>query len=102
MAYTLLVVDDNIDTQENIRELLEENDYKTLGATNGESALKILKNEHPDGMILDMNLPVLSGWEVLDRIDNQIRNGLLVIIITAFGDIPLAVDAIKKGSVSNM
>lgn len=98
MPHSILVVDDNIDTQENIRELLEENGYQTFGATNGEMALKILRKENPDGMILDMNLPVINGWEVLDKIDDLLQNGLVVIIITAFGDIPLAVNAIKQGA----
>ena len=98
MAYSILVVDDNTDTRENIRELLENNDYRTFGAENGKIALEILKREKPDGMLLDMNLPVVSGWEVLEKIKTEIDNGFLVIIITAYGEIPLAVDAIKKGA----
>jgi len=98
MSYSVLVVDDNIDHRENIRELLEENGYRTFPASDGEMALNVLNRENPDGMILDMNLPKMNGWEVLEKIEDQIQNGLLVIIITAFGDIPLAVDAIKKGA----
>ncbi len=98
MPYSILVVDDNIDTQSNIRELLEENDYQTFGAENGKIALDILRREKPDGLLLDMNLPVMNGWEVLEQIKTEIENGLLVIIITAFGEIPFAVDAIKKGA----
>jgi DNA-binding NtrC family response regulator len=98
MPYTVLVVDDNIDTQENIKELLQENDYKTFGANNGKSALDIIHRHKPDCLLLDMNLPVMSGWEVLDLIKPEIDAGLVVIIITAYGEIPLAVDAIKKGA----
>jgi len=97
MPYSILVVDDNIDTQENIRELFEENDYISFGAANGKEALKILEREKPDGMILDMNMPIMNGWEVLEKIKPEIEHGLLVIIITAYGDVPLAVDAIKQG-----
>ena len=97
MPYSILVVDDNIDTQENIRELLEENDYISFGAANGEEALKILDAEKPNGMILDMNMPIMNGWEVLEKIRPEIEHGLLVIITTAYGDVPLAVDAIKQG-----
>ena len=98
MTYTVLVVDDNIDTQENIKELLQENDYKTFGADNGRSALDIIHRHKPDCLLLDMNLPVMSGEEVLDLIKPEIDEGLVVIIITAYGEIPLAVDAIKKGA----
>jgi len=97
MPYSILVVDDNIDTQENIRELLEENDYISFGAANGKEALKILDAEKPNGMILDMNMPIMNGWEVLEKIKPEIEHGLLVIITTAYGDVPLAVDAIKQG-----
>jgi len=95
---TVLVVDDNEDTRLNIVELLEENGYRTLAAENGQTALEIIKQQDPDCVVLDMNLPVLSGWDVLDQIKPEIDEGMLVIIITAFGDIPRAVDAVKKGA----
>lgn len=97
MDYTILVIDDNQDTRENIRELLDENGYHTLGAPDGEVAREIISESHPDGMILDMNLPGISGWELIQEIRDQIADGLLVIIITAYGDIQNAVDAIKVG-----
>ncbi|MGC9364222.1 MAG: sigma-54-dependent transcriptional regulator [Fidelibacterota bacterium] len=97
MDYTILVVDDNQDTRENIRELLDENGYHTLGAPDGKVALKTISESHPDGIILDMNLPEISGWELIQEIRDQIANGLLVIIITAYGDVQNAVDAIKVG-----
>lgn len=97
MPYSILVADDNTDTRENIRELLDENDYISFGAANGKEALKILDIEKPNGMILDMNMPLMNGWEVLEKIKPEIEHGLLVIIITAYGDVPLAVDAIKQG-----
>ena len=98
MEETILVVDDNEDTRLNIVELLEENGYRTLAAENGQTALEIIKQQNPDCVVLDMYLPVLSGWDVLDQIKPEIDNGMLVIIITAFGDIPRAVDAVKKGA----
>lgn len=96
--YTVLVVDDNIDTKENLIELLEENNYKTLNAEDGKTALAKIRQYKPDCVLLDMNLPVMSGWEVLDQIKPEIDAGLIVIIITAFSEIPMAVEAIKKGA----
>lgn len=96
--YTVLVVDDNIDTKENLIELLEENNYKTLDAEDGKTALAKIRQYKPDCVLLDMNLPVMSGWKVLDQIKPEIDAGLIVIIITAFSEIPMAVEAIKKGA----
>lgn len=97
MPYTILVVDDNRDTRENIRELLDDNGYQSIGAENGKVALEMIESKSPDGIILDMNLPEMNGWELIRRIKDRIAHGLLVIIITAYGDIQMAVDAIKVG-----
>ncbi|HDP68777.1 MAG TPA: sigma-54-dependent Fis family transcriptional regulator [Candidatus Marinimicrobia bacterium] len=97
MSYTILVVDDNRDTRENIRELLDDNGYQSIGAGNGKVALEMIESKSPDGIILDMNLPEMNGWRLIRRIKDRIAHGLLVIIITAYGDIQMAVDAIKVG-----
>jgi len=93
----ILVVEDHLDTARNICELLKMNGHKAQIATNGKAALKQIKNECPNLIILDLNLPIVDGWEVLDNIKSELKQGLAVIIITAYGDINSAVKAIKMG-----
>lgn len=94
----ILIVEDNRDTLENISELFTLNGYKTLLADNGKTALRILKNLTPDCVILDIRLPDMTGLEILQQIQEEISNGLVVIIITAYGEITMAVQAMKNGA----
>lgn len=93
----VIVVEDHLDTARNICELLKINGYEAQIATNGKAALKQIKDNNPDLVILDLNLPIIDGWEVLKNIQAEMNQGLAVIIITAYGDIDSAVKAIKMG-----
>ncbi len=95
---TILVVDDKQDTCENIAELFSNHGYKTLKAFTGQQALQLIAEKNPNAVILDMRLPDMSGINVLEQIQSAIDTGLAVIIITAFGDVALAVKAMKKGA----
>lgn len=95
--YSILIVDDNSDTRTNIRELFEQQNFQTLLAGDGCSAVDILRKHHPDALILDMKIPGITGWEVLRQIKSEIDAGLVVVIITAFGEISMAVEAVKQG-----
>jgi len=94
----ILVVDDNIDTMSNIEELLEIHNYNVATASNGKTALDKIKSYNPDCVILDMKLPIMDGWTVMDKLKTEIDNGLIIIVITAFGQVSSAVRAIKKGA----
>ena len=94
---SILVVDDNKDLLENMFEMFTGKGYKTFKSADGETALKIINDSNPDAVILDMKLPGISGSQVLERIQQDIENGMIVIIMTAFGDVEDAVKAIKMG-----
>ena len=79
----ILVVDDEIDFIEVIKLRLESNNYDVATASNGEEALKIIKDEKPDAVLLDILMPGIDGLEVLRRI-RKIDENLPVYIITAF------------------
>ncbi len=94
----ILIVDDNNDTRSNIDELLRLYEYKTDVAADGVEALKKIDAFNPNCLILDLKLPEIDGWGVMDRIQDRMANGLVVIVITAFGDVASAVKAVKKGA----
>ena len=64
----ILVVDDEADIRELLRELLGRAGHEVVEAPNGSEALKLFYSEHPDFVILDVQMPILDGWETLARI----------------------------------
>jgi CheY-like chemotaxis protein len=81
----VLVVDDNPVSRELIREVLEGPQQRILEAEDGEEALEKVLQEEPDLVLLDIQLPLLDGYEVLRRIRGNPRFARLpVIALTAF------------------
>ena len=64
----ILVVDDEPDIRELVRQLLERSGHEVLEAPDGGEAVRQFYAQHPDLVILDVSMPVLDGWETLKRI----------------------------------
>lgn len=77
----LLVVEDNSELQLSIMKLMGANDIKVTSAITGEEALSLLKERHFDCMILDLGLPDISGFELIDRISKDPAIEILPIIV---------------------
>ncbi len=72
MKRSVLVVDDEEDVREALRDLLEQYGYKVLAAPNGREALNILRGGDPPGFVLlDLIMPVMNGWEFLDIVSRD-------------------------------
>jgi CheY-like chemotaxis protein len=69
----IVVVDDDDDIRDAVREVLQQEGYSTEGARNGEEALRLLRvgENHPCLILLDMMMPVMDGWEFLTQIDDE-------------------------------
>jgi two-component system cell cycle response regulator DivK len=81
----ILVVDDNPVSRELLREVLENPDQQVLEAENGEEAWEKIMGEKPDIVLLDIQMPVLDGYQVLQRVrSNPECRNLPVIALTAF------------------
>ena len=63
--YQIMVVDDEIEICQLLREFLENCGYRAVTASSGEEALKLLTNTLTDIIILDLNMPGMDGLEVL-------------------------------------
>jgi two-component system response regulator CpxR len=90
----VLVVDDDRFIRESLDDLLSEEGYEVELADNGVAALAAIRDGHPDLVLLDLMMPVLSGWEVLEQLDEErggSGGGVPVIVISAF---PAPVSAI--------
>ena len=94
----ILVVDDDEDTRELLREVLSEEGYRVNTSGSGEEAMEIGKAEFFDVIISDMRLgPNLNGLDVL-RAYKAIQPESEVILITAFGSMETAIEAVKAGA----
>ena len=76
----LLIVDDNAATRYAIRRTLERRGYQVEEATDGNEGLAILDERLPDALILDVNLPDISGFEIVRRLRSDNRTALLPVI----------------------
>jgi DNA-binding response OmpR family regulator len=94
----ILIVDDEPNVRLVFRTALESNGYRPETAEDGDEALRLLEASPPDLILLDLNMPVMGGMEVLRRLrDAGIDTP--VVIVTAHGDIPNAVQAMKLGAI---
>lgn len=83
----ILVVDDEDSVRQLVRDTLEFDSYDVVEAPDGPSGIKAFEENHPDGVILDVMMPGLSGIEVLRQIRSQQGGAdIPVILLTAAGD----------------
>jgi CheY-like chemotaxis protein len=82
----ILVVDDDGDHRELLSEYLDTLGYRTRQAEDGRQALDMLEEDMPDAILLDLRMPVMSGWGLLEALKKlpSARN-LPIIIISAYG-----------------
>lgn len=93
---TILLVDDDHAFVELLAMRLESNNYLTLRAYRATQALKILQSEAVDLVITDLKMAHMDGFELFEKIKSD-HFGMPVIMMTAHGSIPDAVDAIEQG-----
>lgn len=93
----ILVADDEPAIRRMLAILLEEEGYEIKTVQNGNEAVAAFSLFHPDLVLLDQQMPVMTGVEALEKIKALDREQM-VIFISAFGSISLAVDAVKKGA----
>ena len=85
MPKTVMIVEDNELNMKLFNDLLRAHGYDTMPMRNGYEALEALETRHPDLIIMDIQLPEISGLEVTRRIkaDERVRH-IPVIAVTAF------------------
>ncbi len=99
MKAKILIVDDDPDIATMLEDRLQASDYGTVTARDGVEALELVEREAPHLMLLDLDMPRLTGLEVLKQLP-KIRpaEGLPVIVMTAHASIDAAVEAMKTGA----
>jgi CheY-like chemotaxis protein len=82
----IVVVDDQDDSREMLRMLLESRDHVVLDAIDGPSAIELIERERPDIAFIDIGLPSMSGYEVAQRIRQRAHlASTRLVALTGFG-----------------
>ena len=93
----VLVVDDDQDIRLLLDRFLTKNKFTTETASDGESAMQLLKDQSFDLVLCDFKLPDITGLELIQKI-KILRPEAAIIVITGYSDVKVAVKAIKLGA----
>jgi DNA-binding response OmpR family regulator len=94
----ILIVDDERNIRLMLRTALEPEGYVVEEAADGREALEMIERSSPDLVVLDLNMPVMDGMAVLERLDAKVGLRPRVIVLTAYGSIAAAVKATRLGA----
>lgn len=84
--YDILVVDDDVDIRDTLRELLELEGYTSIGAANGQEALEQLRRHPVSVILLDLMMPVMDGFEFRkQQLGDTALSGIPIIVVSAGG-----------------
>jgi len=97
MQETILVIDDEESICQSLKAILSDEGYQVLVAGSGEEAVKIVEEEMPQLVLLDVWLPGMDGLDTLKAI-KKINPQILVIVMSGHGTIETAVKATKFGA----
>lgn len=97
MEHVILVAEDDPRTRESLTRAMSRAGYRAATAADGAGALAILGTQSVDVLLTDLKMPGLDGMTLLERVRTDFPE-VIVILITAFATVDLAVEAMKKGA----
>ena len=85
MNRCILVVEDQEDNRRILRDLLTNSGYNLVEAEDGEQALTMAQNERPDLILMDVQIPLLDGYEVTRRLKaDPVLRAIPIIVVTSY------------------
>lgn len=99
MKHKILIVDDHLVVREGLKLILETNDsFQVIGeAENGEIALQFIEKERPDVILMDLNMPIMSGIDTM-KILNDRQISIPIIILTTYNEDELMIKGLQLGA----
>lgn len=99
IVYKILIVDDHLVVREGLKLILETNEqFQVVGeAENGAEALPMIKELHPDVILMDLNMPVMGGLETMQELKKQ-GSPIPVIILTTYNEDELMISGLAMGA----
>jgi len=99
MKETILIVDDNMDNVELLRKRMRAVGYETIEGYDGEQAVTMAREQHPDLVLLDVMMPKLDGFEVCEILKkDEATRHIPVLMLTAKREIPDKVKGLDLGA----
>jgi CheY-like chemotaxis protein len=95
--FTVLVVDDDASIRRMIIASLRREGYTFVEAANGQEALDSMRTGEPDVVVLDLMMPIVSGWDVLRTREHDPQLRAIPVIIISANREPEVVSAVDKG-----
>ena len=95
----LLVVDDDEAFRKRLVKAMHTRGIEAHGAGSAREALDVARQVHPDAATVDMRMPHTSGLDLLPQLAEQVP-GIQIVILTGYGNIPTAVEAVRRGAVN--
>jgi DNA-binding response OmpR family regulator len=86
-----LIVEDDGPIREALTEAFESEGWSVRGASNGKEALEVIERSDVGVLVLDLMMPIMSGWELLERLRKSATHAELpVLVMTAVAHVPRA------------
>lgn len=99
MSETILIIEDEADVSDLVRYHLKKAGLRSISATDGEEGLNLAIGERPDGIILDIMLPRLSGFEVAKKLKSDIATERIpLLILSAKGEAESRIKGLELGA----
>ena len=97
VPHKVLLIDDDASLRRVTEYSLQSAGFQVISAADGKQGLAAFRQDHPEVVITDIQMPGMSGYEVLQQIMAE-RPETLVIVVTAYSSVAKAVDAMKQGA----
>src|SRR5690606_36549871 len=97
MTTKILVVDDKQMMRDSVGTTLQRAGYQVVSASDGAAALKTAARHRPAAVITDLKMPEMDGLQLLEKLQ-ELDDQLPVVVMTAYGSIYTAVQAMKNGA----
>lgn len=99
MKHNVLIVDDHFVVREGLKLIIETSDsFQIIGeVANGEEALSFIEKKKPDVILMDLNMPKMSGLETIEAL-NEKQNHTPIIILTTYNEDELMLKGIELGA----
>jgi two-component system response regulator CpxR len=92
----VLVVDDDQDIRDTVAAALETEGYRVSCAANGAQALAMMRGDRPEAIVLDLSMPIMTGWELLEAVhERRELREVPVLVLSAMGA-PAGVEHLDK------
>ena len=99
--FQILIVDDNQELAQNLKDILEVNEYNVTVASDGTSAIALCAEREIGLAMIDIKLPDIGGMELVEKL-TEISPSTEYIIITGFGTMEIAVEAIRQKKIISL